>query len=328
MRNQRSVVLVAIFLSVGSGVAVSQATNSFPSSGNVGIGTTAPVEPLEIVGPSTGAELYFTTQSGWAPGDSVQILFGDTSGNSSLTVPFSSNGTLATYYGLAFETVGATIPMTVGTGGTEDVGIGGNINTSTLAGAAMVVKGSGKVGIATTSPAYTLDVSGQIHSTGAITASGGITFSDGTTQTTAFNSTLCGGDYAESIDVTGKRSTYQPGDVLVIDPHSPGKFLKSGTPYSTSVAGIFSTKPGTVGRRQTTPKSPDELPMAMVGIVPVKVTAEDGPIKAGDLLVTSSKMGYAMKGADRSRMLGAVIGKALNDMNSGEGVIEVLITLQ
>ena len=68
--------------------------------------------------------------------------------------------------------------------------------------------------------------------------------------------------------------------------------------------------------------------MAMVGIVPTKVSAENGPIKRGDLLVTSSTVGYAMKGTDRSRMLGAIVGKAMANLGSGKGVIEVLVTLQ
>ena len=68
--------------------------------------------------------------------------------------------------------------------------------------------------------------------------------------------------------------------------------------------------------------------MAMIGIVPTKVSAENGPIKRGDLLVTSSITGYAMKGTDRSRMLGAVIGKSLGNLDAGTGVVEALITLQ
>jgi hypothetical protein len=35
-----------------------------------------------------------------------------------------------------------------------------------------------------------------------------------------------------------------------------------------------------------------------------------------------------MKGTDRSRMLGAVVGKALEPLSEGKGVIEVLVTLQ
>jgi hypothetical protein len=58
------------------------------------------------------------------------------------------------------------------------------------------------------------------------------------------------------------------------------------------------------------------------------VSAENGPIRRGDLLVTSSTVGYAMKGTDRSRLTGAVIGKALGTLDSGTGVIEVVVTLQ
>jgi hypothetical protein len=68
--------------------------------------------------------------------------------------------------------------------------------------------------------------------------------------------------------------------------------------------------------------------MAMVGRVPTKVSTENGSIRVGDLLVSSSTVGYAMKGTDRARMLGAVIGKALAPLDSGTGVILVLVTLQ
>jgi hypothetical protein len=68
------------------------------------------------------------------------------------------------------------------------------------------------------------------------------------------------------------------------------------------------------------------IPLAMIGIVPCKVTTENGPIAPGDLLVTSSTPGYAMKGTNRIRMLGAVAGKALGPLREGQGVI--LVTLQ
>jgi hypothetical protein len=71
-----------------------------------------------------------------------------------------------------------------------------------------------------------------------------------------------------------------------------------------------------------------EVPLAVVGIVPCKASAENGPIERGDLLVTSSTPGHAMKGTDRNRMLGAVVGKALEPLREGKGVIQVLVTLQ
>jgi len=71
-----------------------------------------------------------------------------------------------------------------------------------------------------------------------------------------------------------------------------------------------------------------EIPLAVVGIVPCKVSAENGAIRPGDLLVTSSLPGHAMKGTDRSRMMGAVVGKALGSLDRDTGVIQVLVTLQ
>ena len=139
---------------------------------------------------------------------------------------------------------------------------------------------------------------------------------------------MCGGDYAEAVNAKGSRKSYEPGDVLVIGDGAEGEVQKSAEPYSTMVAGIFATKPGVIGRRQSLLKDGEEIPMAMVGIVPTKVTAENGPIKRGDLLVTSSTTGYAMKGTDRSRLVGAVIGKAMGSLDTGTGVIEVLVTLQ
>ena len=70
----------------------------------------------------------------------------------------------------------------------------------------------------------------------------------------------------------------------------------------------------------------DEIPLAVVGIVPCKVSAENGPIRPGDLLVTSSTPGHAMR--DRDPAVGTVLGKALEEMPSGTGVIKVLVTLQ
>ena len=115
---------------------------------------------------------------------------------------------------------------------------------------------------------------------------------------------------------------------MVLSEESGEDVERSSTPYSTLVAGIYATKPGVIGRRQILPQSAQELPMALIGIVPTKVTTENGPIRKGDLLVTSSRPGYAMKGTDRNRMLGAVIGKAMDTLDSGSGVIEVLVTLQ
>jgi len=307
------------------------------SLGAVGIGTTNP-----------GAN-YMLDVAG-AIHSSAGIVFPD--GTTQTTALNSSGGTITisdpTYSDINMTVNGANVPFInftrwTGTASVQDnayaglfynpmdqnydFGIGAQISitgSQTTTNTIVTVTQGGNVGIGTTSPSYTLDVAGQIHS------SGGIVFPDGSIQSVAYTGVACGADYAEAVDVTGDRTKYEPGDVLVIDPDAPGKFLKSNQAYSTLVAGIYSTKPGFVGRlREPDPKtSATEVPMAMVGRVPTKVTADNGPIKVDDLLVASSKLGHAMKGTDRNLLTGAVIGKALGSLDSGTGVIEVLVTLQ
>ena len=60
----------------------------------------------------------------------------------------------------------------------------------------------------------------------------------------------------------------------------------------------------------------------------VKVDANYGAIKAGDLLTTSWHAGYAMKVQDKVAASGAVIGKALGSLATGTGTIPVLVTLK
>ncbi|WP_041585985.1 hypothetical protein [Terriglobus saanensis] len=172
-----------------------------------------------------------------------------------------------------------------------------DVDATTRAGnAALWLSASGNIGIRTTTPTAAFEVNGSVKLTAGSGAS--MTYPDGTIQSTAWNGVLSGGDYAESVNVSGDHENYEPGDVLVTDPAIEGNFLRSSVPYSTTVTGIYSTKPGIVGRRQFTARAhmKEEVPMAMTGIVPTKVSTENGPIKPGDLLVTSSKPGYAMKG--------------------------------
>jgi hypothetical protein len=297
---------------------VSGNSNIASVNGNVGIGTTSPGELLEI-GSGWGGNLRVTgdlfginidsagawSYSNWLYRASWSSTYNDMvylapSGNHSATSDPAF--ILSSNQGFLF-----------GTGTSAGTGL-----TSQL----MRITTAGNVGIGTTSPAYALDVVGQMH------ASSGVVYPDGTQQTTAWTGVLCGGDYAEAVDASGNRKRYEPGDVLTLSAGDDGEVERATEPYSTLVAGIYASKPGAIGRRQTLSESASELPMAMVGIVPTKVTTENGPIHKGDLLVTSSQMGYAMKGTDRSRMLGAVLGKAMGSLDAGTGVIEVLVTLQ
>jgi hypothetical protein len=71
------------------------------------------------------------------------------------------------------------------------------------------------------------------------------------------------------------------------------------------------------------PKTP---PVAIAGQVYVRITTESGPIRVGDLLVSSSTPGVAMRAADPARASGATLGKALQSFSSpGEGSIRMLV---
>lgn len=60
----------------------------------------------------------------------------------------------------------------------------------------------------------------------------------------------------------------------------------------------------------------------------VKVDASYGAIHPGDLLTSSPHAGYAMKVTGRSQAQGAVIGKALASLDTGTGLIPVMVTLK
>ncbi len=155
---------------------------------------------------------------------------------------------------------------------------------------------------------------------------------DGNGRVYANNGYATGGaDFAESFAVAGGKESYEAGDVLVIDTTATRRLTRTGQPYSTLVAGVYSTRPGVIASPYDMDNEENlkkEVPLAVVGVVPCKVSAENGPIAVGDLLVTASLPGYAMRGTDRNRMIGAVVGKALQSMDSGTGIIQVLVSLQ
>ena len=71
----------------------------------------------------------------------------------------------------------------------------------------------------------------------------------------------------------------------------------------------------------------ETVPLAVVGLVPVKASAENGALRPGDLLVSSSTPGHVMR-AGANPPVGTVVGKALAPLKEGTGVISMLVTLQ
>lgn len=146
------------------------------------------------------------------------------------------------------------------------------------------------------------------------------------------NGTQVGGaDLAEYFDVEGNRNNYEPGDVLVISENSDRKVEKSSAPYSFLVSGVFATKAGLLLTEENAEqdKLQHMVPMGVIGVIPTKVCMEGGAIKRGDLLVTSSIPGVAMKADNDKVKVGQVLGKALQAYSAdGVGKINVLVSIR
>ncbi|WP_267403402.1 MULTISPECIES: collagen-like protein [unclassified Chryseobacterium] len=139
-----------------------------------------------------------------------------------------------------------------------------------------------------------------------------------------------GADVAEAFDVEGNTSEYEPGDILIISTDSDRTVEKSSKPYSNLVAGVYATKPGVLLTEENIDSELiGKVPMGVIGVIPTKVCLEGGKIKRGDLLVTSSKSGVAMKANIKKVKIGQVIGKALQDYDQNEiGKIKVLVNIK
>ncbi|MFC1522828.1 hypothetical protein ACFL6Y_10510, partial [Elusimicrobiota bacterium] len=148
----------------------------------------------------------------------------------------------------------------------------------------------------------------RVSTAGVLYAKGGATY---------------GADLAEMYPLQGEA---EPGDVLEFGKGSGFKVrVAKGT--SANIIGIVSTEPGmTIGWNDMSKnKLKGHVPVALSGRVPVKVTAENGPIRAGDYLAPSSKPGYAMKATKTGRVIGIALESFAAQGSIEEGKILVFV---
>jgi hypothetical protein len=210
-------------------------------------------------------------------------------------------------------------------GGTTDTGqvgmrlFGGNVNGSIPSGFIDVRAGTPTDGLIFRVDTFLggtermrITASGSVEVAGSLNVGGDITMS--------------ASDFAEDFHIVG--DAVEPGTVMVLDEN--GALRESNTAYDRRVAGVISgagdLRPGLILDRHRS--SPSRLPLALVGKVYCKADASYGPIEVGDLLTTSPTPGHAMKANDPLKAFGAVIGKALRPLESGDALIPILVALQ
>jgi hypothetical protein len=140
-----------------------------------------------------------------------------------------------------------------------------------------------------------------------------------------------GSDLSEQFDVNVTGNELTPGMVVSIDPANPGELKLSTRAYDSTVAGVVSgaggVKPGMM-MGQVGTVADGKHPVALTGRVYCQVDARYGAIVPGDLITTSDTPGHAMKASDSDRARGAIIGKAMTGLESGRGLVLVLVSLQ
>jgi hypothetical protein len=134
-------------------------------------------------------------------------------------------------------------------------------------------------------------------------------------------------DCAEDFDVA-EAGLSEPGTVMVLG--ADGCLEACARAYDKRVIGVVSGaggfRPGIVLDQQS--DVPGRRPIALMGKVFCKVDADHGKVEVGDLLTTSPTEGHAMRADLVAVAFGTVIGKAMQPLDQGRGLIAILVALQ
>jgi hypothetical protein len=175
-----------------------------------------------------------------------------------------------------------------------------------------------------------------IWGTVVATTSGTVTLDWSQGTATAVNTTENAGGYMLAYKMTGadlaeayytNDNSIAPGEIVSVDNSLKAGVKKSSGAYDSGAMGIVSTAPGQIlSDPEAAGNAAMPVLLALNGRVPVKVSTENGAIKAGDYLTASSTPGVAMKATEPGQM----IGKAMEDFTgggSGQGMITAFVDL-
>lgn len=313
LRAARKFALTISLITIVAGGAAAQ-TNTFPSSGNAGIGTTSPSRKLDVVD-SSNPQLRLTNINGSAYTDfqvisTGQLVISPSGVDLSIVKPISVAATS--------DAVRFYFPSEENKRWGIGTGVGGLFHIIQRGdswaneGARLTINRAGDLGIGIT-PTERLHVDGNGKFTGNVNVEGTIH-----------------AKYQDVAEWVPSTEQLAAGTVVILDPTKSNQVVSSTAAYDTRVAGVISSQPGIMlGERGA-----GKVAVATTGRVLVKVDASRAAIQIGDLLVTSNIPGMAMKsepanlGGVHMHRPGTIVGKALEPLAKGTGEILVLLSLQ
>ena len=137
----------------------------------------------------------------------------------------------------------------------------------------------------------------------------------GTLAATIFSGTATSAQYADLAENYVGDAAIEPGTVVEFG--GDKEVTACAHDMCTRVAGVVSTKPAYLMNSGL--DAEHVVAVAFTGRVPCKVV---GPVRKGDMLVSA---GNGMARAEADPKVGSVIGKALENFDGAEGVIEVVV---
>jgi hypothetical protein len=172
--------------------------------------------------------------------------------------------------------------------------------------------------ILTSSQSFT----GSLYTFGNVSPSANITYNLGSTTArwlnvwgNTLNGTASTAQYADLAEKYLSDADYEVGTVVIIG--GKAEVTQSGISHDNSVLGVVSGKPAYLMNSESTGAT-----IALTGRVPCRVK---GPVRKGDVLVTSNIAGRAETLDPDKFMPGCILGKALEGTEKDLDIIEIVV---
>ena len=324
-----------------SGSAVTQDNANFfwdDANNRLGLGTVTPGAMLDIFGASNKLRLSYDASN-------YSDIYVDSSGNLTMQSSNSVESALMVGSGLAQDASiqfdGNTTDFYSGidyASGLFMIGSGLTVGTNPY----LSIDSAGKIGIGTLSQTALLHLSGtngvvpfEINSNQTTAANNimmlrsdvvsaddavfrvqanGVVYSDG-------NYESSGADYAEYFFT--RDMDLEAGETVCIDEENNNAVKRCQRSGDVNIMGIVSSNPSIIGNGKDGRENDENYKViGMLGQIPAKVSDENGTIRVGDSLTSSSVAGYLRK-AEAGE---STVGVALESLVNGKGTIQVMIS--